>query len=80
MRAIAQPPDIMDDGKSDSPIYSLREQPTAEMSLSETPTQYRTYKRRWFGLFQLVLMNIVVSWTVRTRTICALFMPLFHIY
>ncbi|KFA53151.1 hypothetical protein S40293_03116 [Stachybotrys chartarum IBT 40293] len=23
---------------------------------------YRTYKRRWFGLAQLVLMNIVVSW------------------
>ncbi|KAL2203147.1 MFS general substrate transporter, partial [Sarocladium strictum] len=23
---------------------------------------YRTYKRRWFGLLQLTLMNIVVSW------------------
>ena len=25
---------------------------------------YRTYKRRWFGLAQLVLLNIVVSWDV----------------
>ncbi|KAG9240867.1 major facilitator superfamily domain-containing protein [Calycina marina] len=24
--------------------------------------KYKTYKRRWFGLFQLVLLNIVVSW------------------
>ncbi|KAL8903583.1 MAG: hypothetical protein Q9207_003834, partial [Kuettlingeria erythrocarpa] len=23
---------------------------------------YRVYKRRWFGLMQLVLMNIIVSW------------------
>jgi len=27
-------------------------------------SQYKTYKRRWFGLFQLVLLNIVVSWDV----------------
>jgi hypothetical protein len=26
---------------------------------------YRTYKRRWFGLLQLILLNIVVSWDVR---------------
>ena len=25
---------------------------------------YRTYKRRWFGLVQMTLMNIVVSWGV----------------
>ncbi|KND88178.1 Major facilitator superfamily domain-containing protein 7 [Tolypocladium ophioglossoides CBS 100239] len=25
-------------------------------------TEYRTYKRRWFGLVQLALMNMVVSW------------------
>ena len=28
-------------------------------------TEYRTYKRRWFGLAQLTLMNIIVSWDVR---------------
>jgi hypothetical protein len=27
--------------------------------------EYRTYKRRWFGLIQLILLNIVVSWDVR---------------
>ncbi|UPK96547.1 hypothetical protein LCI18_007482 [Fusarium solani-melongenae] len=25
-------------------------------------TEYRTYKRRWFGLAQLTLMNIIISW------------------
>lgn len=28
------------------------------------PPAYRVYKRRWFGLMQLVLMNIIVSWDV----------------
>ncbi|KAL8921540.1 MAG: hypothetical protein Q9208_005694 [Pyrenodesmia sp. 3 TL-2023] len=28
----------------------------------QTPPVYRVYKRRWFGLMQLVLMNIIVSW------------------
>lgn len=27
-------------------------------------TVYKVYKRRWFGLVQLVLMNIIVSWDV----------------
>ena len=27
-------------------------------------TQYKVYKRRWFGLIQLVLLNIIVSWDV----------------
>jgi hypothetical protein len=26
---------------------------------------YRTYKRRWFGLGQLMLLNLVISWDVR---------------
>jgi hypothetical protein len=25
---------------------------------------YRTYKRRWFGLLQLILLNVVISWDV----------------
>ena len=28
---------------------------------------YRVYKTRWFGLGQLVLLNIVVSWDVSRR-------------
>ena len=27
-------------------------------------TRYRVYKRRWFGLAQLILLNIFVSWDV----------------
>ena len=27
-------------------------------------TEYRTYKRRWFGFVQLTLLNIIVSWDV----------------
>ena len=30
----------------------------------ERPNEYKVYKRRWFGLMQLVLLNIVVSWDV----------------
>jgi hypothetical protein len=32
--------------------------------LAPQPQEYRVYKRRWFGLFQLVLLNIIVSWDV----------------
>lgn len=32
------------------------------------PVEYRVYKRRFFGLFQLVLLNIIVSWDVCFRT------------
>jgi hypothetical protein len=31
---------------------------------------YKVYKRRFFGLFQLVLLNIVISWDVRRPRIC----------
>ncbi|KAF2196107.1 MFS general substrate transporter [Delitschia confertaspora ATCC 74209] len=30
--------------------------------LSYSHTHYRVYKRRWFGLLQIILLNIVVSW------------------
>ena len=33
----------------------------------EQPVEYKVYKIRWFGLMQLVLLNIVVSWDVSTR-------------
>lgn len=31
--------------------------------------EFKVYKRRWFGLIQLVLLNIIVSWDVSTLTI-----------
>jgi len=36
-----------------------------ELSINAQPTEYRTYRRRWFGLITLTVMNIVVSWDVR---------------
>jgi len=37
---------------------------------------YKVYKRRWFGLVQLVLLNIIVSWDVST---CICSASLIHI-
>lgn len=35
-----------------------------DMSAARGGGYYRTYKRRWFGLVQLTLLNIIVSWDV----------------
>lgn len=35
--------------------------------LEGTAVEYRTYKRRWFGLAQLTLLNIIVSWDVSRK-------------
>src|SRR5687767_1444711 len=43
---------------------------------SSTTVVYRTYKRRWFGLVQLTLMNIVVSWGVCLTFLFLLGVPL----
>ena len=45
-------------------------QPSAAGEEEDAPmngrhTEYRVYKIRWFGLTQLILLNIVVSWDVR---------------
>ena len=37
---------------------------TAEEQVVNNETEYKVYKRRWFGLVQLVLLNIIVSWDV----------------
>lgn len=37
-----------------------------------TLVRYRVYQRRWFGLLQLVLLNIVVSWDVSYRELFVL--------
>lgn len=47
---------------------SLRDGVQGQRTIGEetvtAPTEYRVYKRRWLGLVQLTLMNIVVSWDV----------------
>ncbi|KAJ3939430.1 hypothetical protein N0V92_013968, partial [Colletotrichum tropicale] len=37
-----------------------------------TATEYRTYKRRWFGLAQLTLLNVIVSWDVSVSHVVSL--------
>ncbi|KAF7186752.1 MFS-type transporter [Pseudocercospora fuligena] len=50
-------------GSSDRPgtSDSLRQVTTFDSHVERT-TEYHVYKRRWLGLVQLVLLNIVVSW------------------
>jgi len=50
-------------------VVSPIESPSHPLHVDESPSsdapptqQHRIYKRRWFGLVQLVLLNIVVSW------------------
>lgn len=40
------------------------------------PIVWKVYKRRWFGLAQLVLLNVVVSWDVSSR--CFFYVILAH--
>ena len=51
--------DILGSSSSQNPMLDHEEAPVAE------PVVYKLYKIRWFGLMQLVLLNIVVSWDVR---------------
>jgi len=44
-----------------------RWRPGRKHSKSYSHTHFRVYKRRWFGLAQLVLLNVVVSWDVSCR-------------
>ena len=64
-----------------APLASSSLVPTAtthgiedELLGSNSDTQFRVYKRRWFGLIQLVLLNIVVSWDV-SYAFCCLVCP-----
>lgn len=44
---------------------------------SRTAGEYKVYKRRWFGLVQLTLLNIIVSWDVSASLSFFLFPSLF---
>jgi hypothetical protein len=44
---------------------ALNQRAAEETELGDvSTTTYKVYKRRWFGLVQIVLLNIVVSWDV----------------
>lgn len=47
-----------------SEVDSGRAEGDGEHDGGAAVVEYRTYKRRWLGLAQLMLMNIVVSWDV----------------
>ena len=42
-----------------------RNRPRENKRKSYSQAHFKVYKRRWVGLAQLVLLNIVVSWDVR---------------
>ena len=42
--------------------------------------EYKVYKRRWFGLFQLVLLNIIVSWDVSLSLVYANYLMPENVY
>jgi hypothetical protein len=43
---------------------TARRRPWAKKRKSYSHAHFKVYKRRWFGLAQLVLLNVVVSWDV----------------
>lgn len=55
----------MDNDPRDLTLHALqtRSSESEEQGGNAAPG-YRTYKRRWLGLAQLTLMNIIVSWDV----------------
>jgi FLVCR family MFS transporter 7 len=44
-----------------------RRRPWARKRKSYSHAHFKVYKRRWFGLAQLVLLNVVISWDVSYR-------------
>jgi hypothetical protein len=55
---------------------SIDELMLVNMNASATPAPaYKVYKRRFLGLFQLVLLNIIISWDVGAF-FCPLALPL----
>ena len=46
---------------------------------SYSHAHFRVYKRRWFGLAQLVLLNVVVSWDVCVSVSAAFFLSCFPV-
>jgi FLVCR family MFS transporter 7 len=42
----------------------VRRRPWTRKRKSYSHAHFKVYKRRWFGLAQLVLLNVVVSWDV----------------
>ncbi|KAH8697618.1 putative cell surface receptor/MFS transporter [Talaromyces proteolyticus] len=48
--------------EKDLEMPTRKEEPQYEVEIAATRGTYRVYKRRFFGLLQLVLLNIIISW------------------
>ena len=63
---------IIDSGRNVESSASAVEGPSdgsasaQQQHVSDRTQNFKVYKRRWFGLFQLTLLNIIVSWDVST--------------
>lgn len=58
-------PDEPDKKISEEGVVEPNDTATVTASFIHDEGGYKVYKRRFFGLAQLVLLNIVVSWDVR---------------
>ena len=55
---------VVDEAHQQPPRRKKRRFGLGKKKESYSHTHYKVYKRRWLGLGQLVLLNIVVSWDV----------------
>jgi FLVCR family MFS transporter 7 len=53
-----------EEGEEEARANTTRRRPWTRKRKSYSHVHFKVYKRRWFGLAQLVLLNIVVSWDV----------------
>lgn len=51
---------VIDSPQEYDPALEMEHRPSRQIDRGQST--YRVYKRRFFGLFQLVLLNIIVSW------------------
>ncbi|RMD44111.1 hypothetical protein DV735_g1015, partial [Chaetothyriales sp. CBS 134920] len=51
-----------DNGLKSADSSTASTYPAVSPITTQSSTEYRVYKRRFFGLFQLILLNILVSW------------------
>jgi hypothetical protein len=56
--------ELIDTNASTKPLQESQRQRDGGESATQ-PLKYKAYKRRFFGLAQLVLLNIVINWDVR---------------
>jgi hypothetical protein len=49
-----------------------------QQHVQSSTLRFKVYKRRWFGLMQLTLLNIIVSWDVSTPETLVLFNAVHH--